>query len=217
MLKPGVDTGLADKVSKHTGMSMNSLERSRISQCLRSFDLGQITHIEVFLIFGAILVDSSTSTEPIEGVLVSSESWVQEEVRLLCEELEGEKYNQNRTLWKILMLPAETLLRQEDVKKLTGYFPWSESPTLGQVMEQLTEKWVDEQFDKLLQQKALQDKKPVPLERYLSVKALIVVDKALDNKVTSSHQFVNKHFLLVNRVMETVQIKIEISEILVES
>ena len=49
------------------------------------------------------------------------------------------------------------------------------------------------------------------------MKALIVVDKALDNKVTSSHQFVNEHFLLVNHLVESIRIKIEISEILVES
>ena len=195
---------------------MDSLERSRISQYLGSFEMGQMTQIKLFLIIGAIL-DGSTSAEAIEDVLVSSQGWVHEEKRLLCEELEGEKYDQNRTLWKTMMLPAETLLWQKGVRKLIGFFPWSESPTLGQVMEQLTEKWVDEQFDKLLQQKARRNKKPVLLERILSVKALIVVDKALDKKVTSSHQFVNEHFLLVNHLVESIRIKIEIREILVES
>ena len=111
--EPGADTRLADKISKHTGMRMGSLERTRISQGLGSFEMGQMTRIKFFLIFGSILVDGSTSGEAIEDVLVSSESWVQEEVRLLCEELEGEKYDQNRTLWKTLMLPAETLLTKK--------------------------------------------------------------------------------------------------------
>ena len=51
----------------------------------------------------------------------------------------------------------------------------------------------------------------------MSVKALIVVDKSLDKKVTSSHQFVNDHFLLVNHLMESIRIKIKISDVLVES
>ena len=59
--------------------------------------------VRILLVNGSI---QDSGDEPTENARTSFGREIQEEVRLLCNELEEERYNQNRTLFKLKALPV---------------------------------------------------------------------------------------------------------------
>ena len=183
--------------------------------------MGQMTPVQMFLSIGMLIVNgsfiSNEGNQTTESLKVTSKGQVEKELSLLCEELEEKKYDQNRTLWKLKMIPFEDILSHKKVMKQwnVGLFSSSLDITYEQLGDLLTKEWIEDKFDKLLQE----NRKSVPVMpgRILPVNALVVVDKALDNMVANSSQFVREFFPLVNHLLGSVGIEIKIVEILLES
>ena len=166
-------------------------------------DMGQTKHVRVLLIFGLITVSIPYS----ENLNVTSNKLVEEEVRLLCEELEDESYNQGRSFWKLWLLPVKKVLRQANMSKESG-------KDHEQLQKLLTKSWIDDKFDKQLRK--LEKEKMLEIQNPLQVNTLVVIDKYLNNMVFNSIQFVTDFYLLVNHLLGSIRIKINISDILLE-
>ena len=128
----------------------------------------------------------------------------------MCEKLEEEKYDQNRTLWKLQMIPVKSWRSQEKVKRL---FSTSLNISHEQLQDLLTHQWIEDKYDEVMQ-KNQEKKRSVLLGEILRINALVEVDTALDNMVANSSQFVQEFFLLVNHLLGSLRIGITISDIL---
>ena len=123
--------------------------------------MGQITHL--ILVVGVLLVNGFTldrGDEPTGKAKSSSRRDLEEEVGLLCDELEEEKYSQNKTLFKLKVLPVETWKGHEKVSRLwsVGFFSSSLKMSDEQLLQLLTPQWIDNEFEKE-QKKKLEKKK----------------------------------------------------------
>ena len=76
--------------------------------------MGQMTPVQmimsigVFIVNGSIISGNGWNNQTTESVITNSKDQVEKELNLLCEKLEEKKYDQNRTLWKLRMLPVES-------------------------------------------------------------------------------------------------------------
>ena len=78
-----------------------------------------IVIIGVFFMQGSTQEDSGD--DPTGNTRASFKGDVQEEVGLLCDELEEEKYSRNMTLFKLKLLPVERWLTQENIPQLQSW------------------------------------------------------------------------------------------------
>ena len=180
--------------------------------------MGQITPVHVIIaIIGVLLVNGSTQEDRGDGT-ASTEGEIEEEVGLLCDELEEEKYSQNMTRFKLNVLPVESWKRHEKVSSLwsVGFISQSLDVTYEQLLDLLTPQWIEDEFDKE-QKRKMEQKKTVIPQNPLQVNAVVVVDNALDNMVANSTQFVTEFFPLVNHLLGSIGIEIRITDILLES
>ena len=80
-----------------------------------------MTPVQMIMSIGVLIVNGSSISDgwnqTTESVNTISKDQVEKELNLLCEKLEEKKYDQNRTLWKLRMMPVEDILNQENVKK----------------------------------------------------------------------------------------------------
>ena len=116
--------------------------------------MGQLTPVHVIIaIIGVLLANGSTQDdrgdEPTGNARASFKEEIQEEVGLLCGELE-EKYSQNMTRFKLNALPVESWKRHEKVSSLwsVGFFFQSLDVTYEQLLDLLTPQWIEDVFDK---------------------------------------------------------------------
>ena len=180
--------------------------------------MGQITHL--ILVVRVLLVSGSTldrGSEPTGKAKTTFGRDVDEEVGLLCDELEEQKYSLNKTLFKLKVLPVESWWSQEKVSSLwsVGLFSSSLKMSDEQLLQLLTPQWVEDEFEKEQKKKPKKKKIVIP-QNPLQVNALVVVDKALDNMVANSTKFVQDFFPLVNHVLRSVGLEIRIKDILAE-
>ena len=175
-----------------------------------------ILSIGVLIVNGSIISDGWNQTT--ESVNTISKDQVEKELNLLCEKLDEKKYDQNRTLWKLKMIPVESWVSEEKVirKKSVGLFSWSLNISYEKLKDLLTQQWIEDKFHEL-QQKSFENRKSVIPGRILPVNALVVVDKALDSMVANSIQFVKEFIPLVNHLLRSIRIEIKISDIVLES
>ena len=139
---------------------------------------------------------------------------VEKDMNLLCEKLEEEQFDQNKTLFKLKLLPVDIVFSQVKSLLNVGLFSPSVSLSERQIEELVTVQWIEDQFEKE-QQKRLEKKKSAMLAtKTLPVNALVIVDQALDNMLVNSRQFVEDFFPLVNHILGSVGIKIRISDVL---
>ena len=191
--------------------------------------MGRLTPVHVVIVvIGVLLVKGSTQEDsgdnPTGNTKASFKGDVQEEVGLLCDELEEEKYSRNMTLFKLKLLPVERWATQENIPQLQsvgllqslGLQSVSLNISDDQLLDLLDPHWIEDQFEKQQQQKKLEKKIVIP-QKALQVNALVVVDEALDKMGANSTQFVKEFVPLANHILGSVGIEIRISDILLES
>ena len=181
-----------------------------------------MTPVQMILSIGVLnvngsIISSDVWSQTTENVNTISKDQVEKELNLLCEKLDEKKYDQNRTLWKLKMIPVESWVSQEKVtrQKSVGLFSWSLNISYEKLKDLLTQQWIEDKFHEL-QQKSFENRKSVIPGRILPVYALVVVDKALDSMVANSSQFVKEFFPLVNHLLRPIRIEIKISDIVGE-
>ena len=181
--------------------------------------MGQMTLIQIMMSTGMLLVNGPAIGEGwMVGENPTFKGPVAGEVRELCEKLEEEKYDQNRTLWKLKMIPAEDIFNLKEVTKYksVGLFSTSLDITYEQLQDTLTKEWIENKFEELLQKKSENRESDLPGDT-LTVNAIVVVDKTLDHLVVNSSHFIREFFPLVNHLLGSVRIEIKIIDILLES
>ena len=79
---------------------MGSISRPvKLQHCLPH--MGEMTLIQIILGIGMLLVNGPVISDGwMESENATSKGLAKEEVRVLCEKLEEDEYDQNRTLWK---------------------------------------------------------------------------------------------------------------------
>ena len=110
----------------------------------------QITPVHVSVaIIGLLLANGSTQDDRGDET-TSFEVEIQEEVGLLCQKLEEEKYSQNMIRFKLNALPVGSWKRHEKVSSLwsVGLFSQSLDITYEQLLDLLTPQWIEDVFDK---------------------------------------------------------------------
>ena len=103
--------------------------------------MGQMTLIKIIMSIGVLLVNGPVIGDGWMGTENPTfKGLVDEEVRELCEKLEEEKYDQNRTLWKLKMIPTEDIFNLKRVTKYmsVGLFSTSLDLTYEQLQDLLT-------------------------------------------------------------------------------
>ena len=197
---------------------MGSISRPvKLQHCLPH--MGEMTLIQIILGIGMLLVNGPVISDGwMESENATSKGLVKEEVRVLCEKLEEDEYDQNRTLWKLKMIPVEDIFSHKKVTKYksVGLFSTSLDITYGQLEDLMTEQWIENKFDKLLQKRLENRETKMPGQAF-KVNALVVVDKTLNRLVANSSQFVKEFLPLVNHLLGSVRIEIKIIDILLES
>ena len=148
-----------------------------------------------------------------------NENDIQEEVRLLCDDLEEEKYSKNKTRFKLKVLPVETWKNNKNVSSFwsVGFLSSSLDITEDQLLDLLAPEWIEDEFEKQQKKEKPEKKKRALPQKALQVNALVVVDNALNKMIANSTQFVTEFFPLVNHVLGLAGIEIGISDILLES
>ena len=141
-----------------------------------SVKMGQITPAHVILALAVLLVNGSIQDkgyEPTENLKESFVKKIPEEVDLLCEELEEEKYSLNKTLFKLRVLPVERWWSQEKVSRLwsVGFFSSSLKMSDEQLIDLLTPQWIEDEFEKEQKKKGEKKKIVIP-QKALQVNAL---------------------------------------------
>ena len=108
--------------------------------------MGHTTH--VILAIGVLLVNGSIQEQADEPK--GNENDIQEEVRLLCNELEEEKYSKNKTLFKLKVLPVETWKNNKNVSSFwsVGFLSSSLDITEDQLLDLLAPEWIEDEFEK---------------------------------------------------------------------
>ena len=166
--------------------------------------MGQTTAAHVLLIFEVIIA----SIPGIWNLNATPNKLVEEELDLLCEKLEDERYDQGGDFWKLKFLPVKKVLRQANISATDSGIDYEELRKL------LTKSWIDDEFDKQLRK--LEKGKMLEMRKPFQVNTLVVIDRAFDNMVFDSTQFVMDFFPLVNHLLRSIRIKINISDILLE-
>ena len=132
---------------------------------------------------------------------VTSSKLVDKELGLLCEDMEI------GSLWKLRFLPVVKVLRQANIS------PESDID-YKQLRNLLNKSWIDDEFDKQLRK--LERGKMLEMQKSLQVNTLVVIDRALENMLFESTQFVKDFFPLVNHLLGSIRIEINITDILLE-
>ena len=123
-----VDQHIPDWVSQ---LCISTTKETTGSQDWTLLKMGQITAWVIFVV-GVLLANVS--------IKASGDEPTGEEVRLLCHELDDEKYSQNKTLFKLRALPVESWWSKEEVSNFwsVGLFSSSFTASDEQVVELLT-------------------------------------------------------------------------------
>ena len=182
--------------------------------------MGQIAPALLIFAFVRVLLVNGSIQDRGDEPTENARTEIREEVRGLCNELEEERFSQNRTLFKLKALPVEIWKNQENVSSLWSVGLFSSSffaSSDAQLLDLLTPQWIEQEFEKERKKKKPEKKKIVIPQKALQVNALVAVDKALDSMVANSSQFVIEFFPLVNHILGSLGIEIRISDILAEN
>ena len=178
--------------------------------------MGETISAHVLLIIGVIFVNA-TICDRWNQTTGNLRAKVEKDMNLLCEKLEEEQFDQNKTLFKLKLLPVDIVFSQVKSLLNVGLFSPSFSLSERQIEELVTVQWIEDQFEKEQQKRLEKKKSAMLLTKTLLVNALVIVDQALDNMLENSSQFVEDFFPLVNHILGSVGIKIRISDVLIET